>query len=55
MVHPFTTYWWTSVHNAQGFEDHIHTMLPLKCFWAWTIWKAQGLTVKGKVVSQLLN
>ena len=28
-------------------------MLPLKLSWAWTIWKAQGQTIKGKVVMNL--
>jgi ATP-dependent DNA helicase PIF1 len=26
------------------------TMLPLRCAWAWTIWKAQGQTILGKVI-----
>jgi ATP-dependent exoDNAse (exonuclease V) alpha subunit len=25
-------------------------MLPLRCAWAWTIWKAQGQTILGKVI-----
>ncbi len=25
-------------------------MLPLRCAWAWTIWKAQGQTIHGKVI-----
>ena len=28
-------------------------MLPLKLCWAWTIWKAQGQTIKGKVVADI--
>ena len=29
------------------------TMLPLRLAWAWTIWKAQGQTIRGKVVIKL--
>ena len=28
-------------------------MLPLKCRWIWTVRKAQGQTIKGKVVADL--
>ena len=29
------------------------TMIPLKLAWAWTIWKAQGQTIRGKMVIDL--
>ena len=28
-------------------------MFPLRLSWAWTIWKAQGQTIKGKMVMDL--
>ena len=34
-------------------KEHTRTMLLLKLSWAWTIWKAQGQTIKGKVVMNL--
>ena len=30
-------------------------MLPIKLCWAWTIWKAQGQTIRGKVVVSLTS
>ena len=30
-------------------------MLPLKLCWAWTIWKAQGMTIPTKVVVSLTD
>ena len=30
-------------------------MLPLKLCWAWTGWKAQGMTIPGKMVANLTN
>ena len=30
--------------------NHSRTMVPLRLSWAWTIWKSQGMTIKGKVV-----
>ena len=32
---------------------HTRTMLPLKLAWAWTAWKVQGHTIKGKIVLHL--
>ena len=30
-------------------------MLPLKLCWAWTVWKAQGMTISNKVVVSLTD
>ena len=37
------------------FVANTRTMLPLRLAWAWTIWKAQGLTILGKVIAHLSN
>ena len=53
-VHPFTaTEWSYSGASGNKYDEHTRTMLPLKLAWAWTIWKAQGQTMKGKVVAEL--
>ena len=52
-VHPITATWWTHSNSANGYEEHTRTQLPLKPCWAWTIWKAQGQTIRGKVVVNL--
>ena len=31
------------------------TMIPLRLAWAWTIWKAQGQTIRNKIVLNLGN
>jgi hypothetical protein len=36
-----------------GGKSLSRTMLPLRLAWAWTIWKAQGQTITGKVVIKL--
>ena len=30
-------------------------MLPLKLYWTWIIWKAQGMTIKNKAVVSLTD
>ena len=52
-VQPKRAVWWTPKLNAKGYDEHSCTMLPLKLCWAWTIWKAQGQTMKGKVVADI--
>ena len=37
----------------EPYEEHTRTMLPLKLCWAWTAWKTQGMTIKGKIVAYL--
>jgi hypothetical protein len=52
-IHPLTASCWT-MNNATGaFDEHTRTMLPMKLCWAWTVWKAQGQTITGKVVVDL--
>ena len=36
--------------SNDDFDKHSRTMLPFRLAWAWTSWKAQGLTVKDKLV-----
>ena len=50
---------WVPIYPITG-EDYSvagkslsRTMLPLRLAWAWTIWKAQGQTIRGKVVIKL--
>ena len=47
-----------AAERSQVSNDYVistRTMLPLKLAWAWTIWKAQGLTIKHKVVLEISN
>jgi ATP-dependent exoDNAse (exonuclease V) alpha subunit len=39
----------SSKKDDNGRVERTGTMLPLCCAWAWTIWKAQGQTIRGKV------
>ena len=39
--------------KTNEWKSHTRTMIPLKLAWAWTIWKAQGQTIKGKIVFDL--
>ena len=52
-VHPFTATEFTSAPGEGGYQIHTRTMLPLKLAWAWTIWKAQGQTIRGKLITDL--
>ena len=52
-IHSITANWWTPASTTEGYEEHSREMIPLKCCWAWTIWKAQGMSIKGKVVADL--
>ena len=51
-VHPFTAKEWMYTSNST-YQEHTRTMLPLKLAWAWTVWKAQGQTMRGKVIIEL--
>ena len=49
---------WVPIYPITG-EDYSvagkslsRTMLPLRLAWAWTIWKAQGQTIRGKSCNQ---
>jgi ATP-dependent DNA helicase PIF1 len=52
-IAPMTAQAWTNNNNGDGFEEHTRTMLPIRLSWAWTIWKAQGQTMPGKIVLNL--
>ena len=42
--------------NRRGndsYTENSRTMLPLKLYWAWTGWKVQGMTIRGKIVAYL--
>jgi hypothetical protein len=55
-VHPVTNKTWTpNVRGQNGYVEHTRKMLPLKLCWAWTIWKAQGMTIPTKVVVSLTD
>ena len=38
---------------AEGYTESTRTMFPLRLAYSWTIWKAQGQTIKGKVAIHL--
>jgi hypothetical protein len=44
-----------SNHAVNQYDDHSRSMLPLQLAWAWTILKAQGQTIPGKLVLNLLD
>jgi hypothetical protein len=53
-VHPREVTEWT--YSARdGRQEHTRTMLPLRLAWAWTCWKAQGQTLRNKVICELGN
>jgi len=51
-VQPMTA---TEVQYGRGGQrqEATRTMLPLRLAWAWTVWKAQGQTIRGKMVIDL--
>ena len=48
-IFPRVVEWWLP-SGSGDIESCSRTMLPLKCCWAWTYWKAQGQTITSKVV-----
>ena len=53
-VHPtVATDWSASSSSRSGYTENTRTMLPLRLAWAWTVWKAQGQTITGKLVADL--
>ena len=40
-------------NGTNGFAEHSRTMLPLKLCWAWTIHKAQGMSIDNNLVVNL--
>eukprot|EP00957_Ditylum_brightwellii_P012428 938984-Ditylum_brightwellii.AAC.1 len=47
-IHPITATWYTLNRTPGQYDEHTHTMLPLRLARAWTIWKAQGQKIVGK-------
>jgi hypothetical protein len=57
-IYPEYTEWYTSSSTSNstsetGTESNSRKMLPLRLYYAWTIWKAQGQTIHTKVVASL--
>ena len=62
-IRPITHTWWSNkkkgtdveVETMDGndWEENSRTMLPMKLCWALTIWKAQGQTMRSKIVLHL--
>jgi hypothetical protein len=52
-IPPITELSYSKRAQASDGAEHSRTMLPLRLSWAWTIWKAQGQTIKGKLVVSL--
>ena len=53
-IFPETHEWQSqSSSNVNEMATHSRTMLPIRLCYAWTIWKAQGQTLKCKVVVNL--
>ena len=42
-----------SGRSADGCKESTRTMLPFRLAYAWTIWKAQGQTIHGKIILDL--
>eukprot|EP00957_Ditylum_brightwellii_P056420 4276755-Ditylum_brightwellii.AAC.1 len=40
-VHTITASWYTPNGTPGQYDEHTHTMFPLRLAWAWTVWKAQ--------------
>ena len=51
-IFPVTSDWSTVSPHGES-SRHSRTMFPLRLCYAWTIWKAQGQTLYGKVVVSL--
>eukprot|EP00957_Ditylum_brightwellii_P210475 15365016-Ditylum_brightwellii.AAC.1 len=47
-IHAITAQWYTT-SRVGNYDEHTRTMFPLRLSWAWTVWKAQGQTMTGKV------
>ena len=43
----------TTSRSGSTYDTHTRSMIPLRLAWAWTIWKAQGQTIKGILVIDL--
>ena len=53
-IFPESSEWYTPhASNPNEMLKHSRTMLPLRLCYAWTVWKVQGQTLKGKVVASL--
>eukprot|EP00957_Ditylum_brightwellii_P211816 15366630-Ditylum_brightwellii.AAC.1 len=48
-VHLVTATWYIPSRTPDQYDEHTHTIIPLRLAWAWTVWKTQGQTVVGKV------
>jgi hypothetical protein len=52
-IAPTTAKAFTRDGNKADWVTHERRMLPLRLAWSWTVWKAQGQTIHGKVVINL--
>lgn len=43
---------WSTIKDGES-VNHSRTMFPLRLCYAWTIWKAQGQTLRSKVIAHL--
>ena len=49
-IHLIPSQWYNKITKVVGnCEENTRTMLPLRLCWAWTICKAKGQTIQGKV------
>jgi hypothetical protein len=54
-IFPQCNNWSTPSSSNSNLTSRSWTMLPIRLCYAWTIWKVQGQTFKGKVVASLGN
>jgi ATP-dependent DNA helicase PIF1 len=52
-IPPATAQAFTRGGNKADWVTHERRMIPLRLAWSWTVWKAQGQTIHGKVVINL--
>ena len=52
-IPPQTSEWYTQSDVPGMYDTHSRTMIPLRLCWAWTMWKAQGQTIRNKLCLNL--